>query len=118
MTQAERQRGMRPFAATDLASFENPLREEDAKKKTRQLPYPPIRVCLLTLARAGLRPGEAYALQPRDLDFAARRIVVERAVSIGVIGDTKMGERRIVDMSTQLATELHEYLRALANALV
>jgi integrase len=46
-------------------------------------------MCLLTLARAGLRPGEAYALEPRDLDFRFRQIVVERALSAGAIKDTK-----------------------------
>jgi integrase len=45
--------------------------------------YRPYRMSLLTLARAGLRPGEAYALEPRNLDFRSRQIVVERALSVG-----------------------------------
>jgi integrase len=35
------------------------------------------------LSKAGLRPGEAFALQPDDLDLKARTVRVERAITIG-----------------------------------
>ncbi len=63
-----------------------------------------------TLAKAGLRPGEAFALRPDDLDFRERTISVERAASYGRIKSTKTYERRTVDLSPDLARTLHRYL--------
>ena len=63
-----------------------------------------------TLARTGLRPGEAYALQTEDIDFGARKIRIERALSAGAIESTKTGESRTVDMSQRLADFLRDFL--------
>jgi integrase len=63
-----------------------------------------------TLAKAGLRPGEAFALRPDDLDFREQTISVERAVSYGRIKSTKTYERRTVDLSPELVRTLHRYL--------
>ncbi len=60
----------------------------------------------LLLARAGLRMGEALALQWDDVDFAAREIRVARALSAGRIETPKSGHGRTVDMSEQLARAL------------
>jgi integrase len=57
----------------------------------------------LVLARAGLRPGEAFGLQWDDVDLAERTLLIERSFSRGEVGTTKTGETRRVDMSQQLA---------------
>jgi integrase len=66
------------------------------------------RVLLTLLVRGGLRPGEAIALQWTDLNFTKREILVERNFYDGVLGTTKSGRRRHVDMSQQLAAALSE----------
>ena len=56
----------------------------------------------LLLARTGLRPGEAFALQWGDLDLRARELRVERSWSLRKIETPKTGRTRRVDMSEQL----------------
>ena len=58
------------------------------------------------LARAGLRLGEALALEWPDLDCARREIRVARALSDGEIGTPKSGHGRTVNMSQELASVL------------
>ena len=77
--------------------------------------YPP----LLTLARTGMRLGEALALQiglhdDGDLDFVAREVTVARALSDdGRRVDTpKTGKARVVDMSQQLCDALRAHVVA------
>ena len=60
----------------------------------------------LLLARTGLRPGEAFALQWGDLDFHARELRVERSWSLRRIETPKTGRTRRVDMSEQLVRAL------------
>jgi integrase len=57
------------------------------------------------MARAGLRLGEALALQWEDLHFRAREIRVARGFSRGRL-DTPKSRGRTVDMSQQLARAL------------
>ncbi len=57
-------------------------------------------------AAVGLRPGEAFALEWADLDFPKRKLSVERALSAGIVGTTKTGTAREVDMSHELADAL------------
>ncbi len=54
------------------------------------------------MARTGLRLGEAFGLKWQDLDFRRRELHVERAIQRGVIGSTKSGRSRRVDMSAAL----------------
>ena len=54
---------------------------------------------LATLAKAGLRPGEAFALRPDDIDFREKTISVERAASYGRIKATKTYERSLTSSS-------------------
>jgi integrase len=69
----------------------------------------------LTLARTGLRIGEALALQWSDLDFKGREIRVERVVTNdGTIGKPKSGHGRTVDMSTSLRDMLQRHQAKLA----
>ena len=93
-------RNVRAMSAAQLDAFLEAAKEEP----TAYLAF------FVTLARTGLRPGEALALQPEDLDFTARKIHVERALSAGRIESTKTGETRTGDMSQQLASFLREYL--------
>lgn len=61
----------------------------------------------LTLARAGLRLGEALALKWGDLDFYARKIHVRRTViSRRDTGTPKGNRKRVVDMSQELRRAL------------
>jgi integrase len=93
--QAERQQKIRPMSAAQLAAFLGA-----AQVDARHFPL------FLLLARTGLRPGEAYALQWGDLDLRAREIRVERSWSAGRIETPKTGQTRSVDMSAQLERTL------------
>lgn len=64
------------------------------------------------LAYAGLRPGEALALRWRDV---GRVLVVDRAVSDGVIRQTKTNRRRTIELVAPLAADL-DLLRPKAPA--
>jgi integrase len=68
------------------------------------------------LAHAGLRPGEAYALQWPDIDFANRRIRVERACSAGRVETPKTGGGRTVDMSAHVVRTLWSSAREAKRA--
>ena len=62
------------------------------------------------LAKAGLRPGEAFALTPGDLDLRDGTVNVERAINLGRVKDTKTHERRRVDLTPDLVRLLHRHL--------
>jgi integrase len=62
------------------------------------------------LAKGGLRPGEAFALQPGDADLAAHELRVERAWAHGRLKSTKTAEARTVDLTEQLARALRAHL--------
>ena len=69
-------------------------------------------VMIELMAYAGLRPGEAVALQVGDVDLPARRIKVRRTVTIdingkAIFGDPKHGERREVPIAPHLLGDLH-----------
>jgi integrase len=62
------------------------------------------------LAKAGLRPGEAFALRPEDLDLRGKQMRVERAWSLGRVKPTKTYEERTVDLSPDLLRTLQRHL--------
>jgi integrase len=93
---AERQKAIRPFSDPELEKVLKTAREQDAEH------FP----LFILLARTGMRPGEAAALQWTDFDFTNRKILVERAYSAGELGSTKTDCVRTVDMSQELATAL------------
>jgi integrase len=95
ISQAERQRRIRPMSASEVGAFLLAA-ETDARH------YP----LFLLLARTGLRPGEAYALQWPDLNLRAREIRVERSWSAGQVETPRTGQMRTVDMSAQLERAL------------
>ncbi len=61
---------------------------------------------VLTLARTGLRVGEALGLMWEDLDFDRRVVHVKRSLSRMQLVPPKSGKSRPVDMSPQLALVL------------
>lgn len=61
---------------------------------------------VLTLARTGMRLGEAIALQWGDIDFNSRFITIQRGMSRGKLETPKSGKFRRVDMSKQLTETL------------
>jgi integrase len=99
---AERQKAIRPFSDSELTKVLKTAREQDAEH------YP----LFILLARTGMRPGEAAALQWTDFDFTNRKILVERAYSAGELGTTKTDGVRTVDMSQELATALTSLYKA------
>jgi integrase len=88
---------VRAMTAEQLDTF---LRAAD---RVAPLYYP----LLFTMARTGLRLGEAVALEWDDVDLAAREITVSRTFSGGKVGTPKSGKARSVDMSHALAELLH-----------
>lgn len=56
------------------------------------------------LAYAGLRPGEAFGLTWSDV--RERTLLVERAVSLGAVGETKTRRRRTVRLLLPLRQDL------------
>jgi integrase len=93
---------LRPLEEDELTKMLKTAREKDPE-------YFPL---FLLLARTGLRPGEAFALEWTDLDLPKRKIGVERALSAGEIGTTKTGRAREVDISQELAVALSALYRA------
>ena len=73
------------------------------------------RTYVLVLAYCGLRPGEAVALQRRDLDDLGR-LTVERGISEHrgrlIEQDTKTHRARIVQVPASVLRELREHLEA------
>ncbi|MGD0266049.1 MAG: tyrosine-type recombinase/integrase [Candidatus Methylomirabilota bacterium] len=65
---------------------------------------------VLTLARAGVRIGEASALSRDDLDCERNLIRVHRGYSRRRLSTPKNGKGRLVDMSGQLRAALREHL--------
>jgi Phage integrase family len=59
------------------------------------------------LAYAGLRPGEALALQWRDVQ--ERTLVIERALALGDVKLTKTGQARAVRLLAPLGADLAEW---------
>jgi integrase len=113
ITQAERQRKIRPMTSGQLETFLARARAERARRNW---------TLFLTLADAGLRPGEALALRWEDFDEADRTLSVERAVSNGEVKPTKTEGRRVVDLTPRLTEALAQWqsageLDAIANAV-
>ncbi len=70
---------------------------------------PRLHPLLLTLARTGLRLGEALGLQWNDVDLEGRELRVVRALSItGELGTPKSGRSRTVDLSRGLRDVLSQ----------
>jgi integrase len=81
-----------PFTAIELELYLNTVR----KHHPRYYPF------FLTLARTGMRLGEALALQWGDIDFNGRFLDIRRALVEGKGTTTKSGIARRVTASPQL----------------
>jgi len=92
------QDGVDPFNRDELSLLLKTFREEFPKD------YP----LALTLARTGMRYGEAVALQWGDMDFHNRLIRIQRNLTKGNILTPKSGKSRSIDMSKQLKSVLLE----------
>lgn len=76
-------------------------------ERMRRASTPRDAALLSVLAYAGLRPGEALALQWRDI--RDKTLLVERALSLGEEKDTKTSAHRTVRLLAPLATDLREW---------
>jgi len=73
---------------------------------------------LLTAMRTGMRQGELLALEWGDIDWSGNFIEIRRSNWKGIIGTTKAGKSRRVDMSDRLKDALHQHrARMAAEAL-
>jgi len=68
--------------------------------------YPKYYSFFLTAFRTGMRLGELLGLQWSDVDWNKKYILVKRSYKTGILGLTKSGKERRVDMSKQLFDEL------------
>lgn len=89
-----RSRAVRPLPPSAVEAIRSRLDPRDA-------------TLISVLAYAGLRPGEALALRWRDV--RERTILVERAVSLGEVKDTKTRSTRSVRLLGPLAADLAEW---------
>ena len=102
LSQAEREERIRPFTEEQLWRL----------LTTADLVEPQIAPYFWTMALQGPRPGEALALQARDVDFDELTLTIERAVDKrGHVGAPKDGERRTVDLHSRLVPVLKRRIR-------
>jgi integrase len=76
-------------------------------ERMRRASNPRDAMLISVLAYSGLRPGEALALQWRDI--REQTILVERALSLGKEKDTKTSAHRTVRLLAPLAADLREW---------
>ena len=107
-TVAERQHAIRPLGDEELARFLEAAKHDRPERRRHAVHYGSENYALfLTLARTGVRPGEAFGLNWEDIDFSKREILIERTLSSsGHVRTTKTGRSRRVDMSLELARAL------------
>ncbi len=106
---AKAKRRVDPFEAHELSKLLEKCRNHMHRKRSKVVPqfrrYFPF---VLTIARAGLRLGEAVALQWGDVDWQDGTILIQRSVTKGVVDVPKGGKSRRVDMSEELKRTLRE----------
>jgi integrase len=93
-------RSIDPFTAAELTTL----------LTTAEQQMPEAYPLILTVARTGLRIGEALALKREDLDFHQGTLWVRRTWGRRSIGTPKSGKARRVDMSQQLQRVLQAHL--------
>ncbi len=97
----------------DLQLKSDPLTRDELSLllETFRTHFPQHYPLVLTLARTGMRLGEALALQWSDIDFNSRFITIQRGISWGKVETPKNGKTRRVDMSKQLTETLFKLKR-------
>ncbi len=96
---------MHPMAKETLTAFLSAAWDEKSHVE------PPYAALFEIMAKAGLRPSEALALQVGDIDWKARTLRVERAFDKDgrTVKATKTHERRAVEISPGLLSSLKQY---------
>jgi len=89
-----------PDAEADIEVFTH--RDLASLLAVAERDFPEAFPFVLTLARAGLRLGEAVGLEWRDVDLSRRELLIRRSVRKGRVSLPKNGKTRRVDMSPQL----------------
>jgi len=102
-------RRLDPFTAEELTTLLTTCRTHlhakgGAPVFVRHFPF------LLTLARAGLRLGEAVALRWGDIDWPDGTMLIQRSITRGVVDVPKGGKFRRVDMTDELKRTLRAEL--------
>ncbi len=69
------------------------------------------RMLVRLMWRAGLRPGEALALTVGQIDPSTNELTIDRAVSSGILGETKTGQVRHPVLAPSVAAALSEHIR-------
>lgn len=95
-----------PSAADGAHSRLRHLEPEAVEAVIRALDRRVEQVAIRMLAHAGLRLGEATALQWGDVDFHARQLRVRRSLVRGIEGTPKSGHGRAVPLGPDLARDL------------
>lgn len=83
-------------------------KQEDIRRLFLALEQP-FATLFAVQALAGLRPGEALALEWGDVNFDTRRILIQRQVRHGRVGPPKSGKPRMVPVIEPLAKILAEW---------
>ena len=96
------------FKTKKMGSLMDPLNKQELSilLHTFEDHFPRHYPLVLTLARTGMRLGEALGLKWGDIDFNSRFITVQRSLSKGRLSTPKNGKIRKVDMSFQLTEVL------------
>jgi integrase len=99
------------FKNQKMSPLLDPLSREELSKllKIFQRHYPDSYPLVLTLARTGMRLGEALGLQWGDIDFNGRFITIQRGITRGRVETPKNSTIRKVDMSKQLTAYLKDF---------
>lgn len=92
----DKRKEIHPFNGEEVTLFLN----------TCEVGYPDFFPFFLCAFRTGMRLGELLGIQWGDVDFNSRFIEVKRSYRRGIIGPTKTGKTRRVDMSNQLREAL------------
>jgi integrase len=95
------ERTLKPLTAAEISDF----------LTTVQQSFPRYYGFFLTLARTGIRVGEARGLQWADIDYNGGLITVRRTLHGKRIETPKSGQTRQVDMSKQLAHVLRSSMQ-------
>lgn len=103
---------LRPGRLIKITQRKKPLKaytpkEEAAILKACKVLRPDQYPLFCTLFWAGLRPGEAWALLPSDLDLKSKLIAVSKSFTDGELHDTpKTGQTRLVEIPDKLVAVL------------
>ncbi len=106
---ARAKRRIDPFDAPEVSLLLQTMQTHTHRKRSKVVPqfrshFPFV----LTIARAGLRLGEAIALQWGDIDWRDGTIFIQRSVTKGVVDVPKGGMSRRVDMTDELRRVLRD----------